>query len=44
MYVCMHVCSVNETRQSKATIPKEELPQAGFEPVMFCILGRCSTN
>ena len=23
---------------------KEELPQAGFEPATFYILGRCSTN
>ena len=23
---------------------KEELPQAGFEPAMFCVLGRRSTN
>ena len=42
--------SVHETRQSKATIPegnsfflkrKNELPQAGFKPATFCILGRC---
>ena len=42
--------SVIETRQSKATTPennpreKEELPQAGLEPVTFCVLGRHSTN
>ena len=23
---------------------KNELPQAGFESAMFCVLGRCSTN
>ena len=23
---------------------KEELPQAGFEPAMFCVPRRCSTN
>ena len=49
--VHVHVCSVIETRQSKATTPKdnssfflnrkkEELPQAGFEPATFCMLGR----
>ena len=50
----MHVCSIIETRQSKATMPKdnssffskekkEELPQAGFEPATFCALGSRST-
>ena len=42
----MHVNSFNETRQSKTTTPedksfflkrKNELPQAGFEPVTFCV-------
>ena len=23
---------------------EKELPQAGFEPAMFCVLGGCSTN
>ena len=41
------------TRQSEATTPEDnsiflkkqnELPQAGFEPIMFCVLGRRSTN
>ena len=52
MYVHVHERSVIETRQSKATTPednssfpeKEELPQAGFEPTTFCVLGRRSTN
>ena len=53
MHVHRHiqVCSVIETRQSKATTPKEnssffqeELPQAGFEPATLCVLGRHSTN
>ena len=48
-----HVNSVNETREGKATTPednsfflkrKNELPQAGFEPATFCVLGRRSTN
>ena len=48
--VHMHVNSVNEARQSKATMPddnsffSQELPQVGFEPATFCVLGRCSTN
>ena len=50
---CLHVNSFDETRQSKATTPednsfflkrKNELPQAGFEPATFCVLGRHSTN
>ena len=50
----VHVYSVIETRQSKATTPKDnssfflrekrELPQVAFEPAAFCILGRRSTN
>ena len=46
----IHVNSVNETRHSKATMSednskrKNELPQAGFEPATFCVLGRCSIN
>ena len=49
----IHEQSVIETRQSKATMPednslfprgKEELPQAGFQPATFCVLGRHSTN
>ena len=47
----VHVYSVIETRQSRATTPKsnssrekEELPKAGLEPVTFCVLGRRSTN
>ena len=49
----LHVNSFNKTRQSKATTPednffflkrKNELPQAGFEPTTFCVLGRHSTN
>ena len=49
----VHVNSFNETRQSQATTPddssfflkgKNELPQAGFKPAMFCMLGRRSTN
>ena len=44
-----HVCSVIETRKSKATMPKDnssfsELPPARFEPVTFCVLGRHSNN
>ena len=48
------VNSVNKTRLSKAAMPednsilfsreKEELFQAGFEPTMFCVLGRRPTN
>ena len=50
----VHVYSVIETRQGKATTPKDsssflprekrELPQVGFKPVTFCILGRHSTK
>ena len=51
-YMYMYIQSL---RQGKAkqlrlkTTPffpreKEELPQAGLEPAMFCVLGRCSTN
>ena len=50
----MHEISVNETRQIKATTPednsfffsreKKELPQAGFEHTMSCVLGRRSTS
>ena len=50
-HIHVHECSVIETRQNKATMPKsffpkrkEELPQAGLEPAMFCMLGRRSTN
>ena len=49
----VHVCSVVETRQSQTTMPKdnsffprekEELPQVGLQPAMFCVLGRRSSN
>ena len=41
MYMYMYICSVIETRQRKATMPKDdnsfsqekELPQAGLKPV-----------
>ena len=53
--VCVHVHekSVIETRQMQATTPednslfsreKEELPRAGLEPAIFCVLGRCCTS
>ena len=43
----VHVNPFNETRQSKQLHPKttpffsrkNELPQAGFEPMMSCVLG-----
>ena len=52
-YMC--TCLNQSLRQGKAkqlypkmTLPsqekKEELPQAGLEPVTFCVLGRRSTN
>ena len=50
----VHEISVNETRQIKATMPKDNsffsrekkkvLPQEGFEPATFCVLGRHSTS
>ena len=53
-YMYIHERSVIETRQSKATMPEdnsiflkrniEELPQVGFEPTTFCMLGGRSTN
>ena len=44
--------TVNETRQGKETTPegsnffhgKNELPQAGLESGIYCIVYRCSTN
>ena len=54
--ICVHVCSVIETRQCNSTTctpkdnssffrrEKEELPEAGFKPAVFCMLGRHSTN
>ena len=48
-----NVISVRETRQMQATTPKDnsffsrekqELPRAGLEPAIFCVLDRCCTS
>ena len=46
MYACTYMYMYDQSlrqRQSKATMSKDKLPQAGVEPMKFCVLGRRST-
>ena len=48
MYMNDQSLRLGKAKQLKTTPffsrEKEELPQVGFEPAMFCVLGRRSTN